>query len=914
MPAATGRRMRRCPGPFALLLAAAMVLALCAVGAAPPAMAQAPAGEPAPASPAAPAQPAPATPAADSQAPRTPIPAAQAPQTQAQPATPTGDLPLAEPAVSARQELERLALLLGRIEAAAQRGTMSDQDLADLRGELDSIGSQALRIANATAPLVNAVQDRLDQFGPAPENGTAEAPAIAVERAQQTTLREAYNGIVKQARLLAVQADQLSGAITERRRAQFADRIFERRESALDPRLWAGVLTAAPLVASRFTLILSDWWGTFTERLNLAALATLALALAAVVLVFTKARPLLLSVCSRDPSLARPSQLRRAVAAAWLTAIHILVPALAALVVFLPLRAFSLLPAPVDQLFFAGARAIIFFSLAQGLAWALLAPARTAWRIIPLPEAAARRVLMLVLAAATTYALDLFFSTVDGATFAPLQLAIGEDVIVSLLIAIFIAIAITTAFRSVRRATPATEIPARWRWLGALVYAVLIVIPVAAVLGYLALAKFMAAQLVIGATILGLLVLAMRLVDAVLTEGLERHAGGDEAARARQARRLQVGIIVSGLLRVLLVILALFLLAIPWGYEMEDLLAWGRTFFFGFTVGGVTISPSAIMLAIVVFIIGILVTRAVQRWLETSLLPHTRFDTGIRNSLKTAFGYAGIFIAAAVGFTFAGLDLSNLAIVAGALSVGIGFGLQSIVNNFVSGLILLAERPIKDGDWIVVGGDEGYVSKISVRSTQIETFDRATVIVPNSDLISGVVKNWMHSNQMGRVRVPVGVSYSSDAEQVREILLKCADEHPSVMKVPAPVVYFMDFGASSLDFELRAHIIKVDSGLTVRSELRFAILKALREADIEIPFPQQDLHLRDLERLEKLLASAKEPAGKARRAAPPRRGKGAAAKKQTSDAGARRKPGMAATDLEDSGPGSTAGATGDEGE
>ena len=225
-----------------------------------------------------------------------------------------------------------------------------------------------------------------------------------------------------------------------------------------------------------------------------------------------------------------------------------------------------------------------------------------------------------------------------------------------------------------------------------------------------------------------------------------------------------------------------------------------------------------------------------------------------------------------------GLDLSNIALVAGALSVGIGFGLQSIVNNFVSGLILLAERPIKTGDWVVVGGDQGYVRKISVRATKIETFDRATVIVPNAELISNRVMNWMHDGSMGRIIIPVGVSYDADPEQVREILLRIADESEYVSSYPGPSVFFMDFGASSLDFELRCYIQDINSSLSAKSALRFAIFKAMKEAGIEIPFPQQDIHVRSLsaphkEQLAEQIAEEKpikQPATRKRRPRAPR--------------------------------------------
>jgi len=238
-------------------------------------------------------------------------------------------------------------------------------------------------------------------------------------------------------------------------------------------------------------------------------------------------------------------------------------------------------------------------------------------------------------------------------------------------------------------------------------------------------------------------------------------------------------------------------------------------------------------------------------------------------------------LAVLLAITTAGLDLSKVAIVAGALSVGIGFGLQSIVSNFVSGLILLAERPIKSGDWIITSGGEGTVRKTSVRSTEIETFDGATVVIPNSNLITDAVTNWTHHSHRGRIKIAIGVGYDSDPEQVQNILLECAKAHQRVLKRPGPNVFFMDFGADALVFELRAYLADINNSISTKSDLRFAILKALRQAKIEIPYPQRDLHIKSapaslsaLNALNDSAATSKRPtprAAKAKPAAKPRR-------------------------------------------
>jgi potassium efflux system protein len=274
----------------------------------------------------------------------------------------------------------------------------------------------------------------------------------------------------------------------------------------------------------------------------------------------------------------------------------------------------------------------------------------------------------------------------------------------------------------------------------------------------------------------------------------------------------------------------------------------------GVKFGETRISLEAVIKLIVVFGTGMVLTRWFQKLLRTTVLPRTRLDLGGQTALVTGVGYVGLTLAALIAVSAAGLNLSSLAVVAGALSVGIGFGLQTIVSNFVSGIILLIERPIKEGDWIEVSGYSGVVRKIAVRSTRIETFDQHDVIVPNSDLIAGTVKNMTLSSKTGRLVIPVGIAYGSDLEATRRIMLDAAANNQMVMRQPAPAVMFIGLGESSLDFELRCYLHEVGAGVSARSEILFEIYNELGKAGIEIPFPQRDIHLRDIDRLIEAIA------------------------------------------------------------
>jgi small-conductance mechanosensitive channel len=243
-----------------------------------------------------------------------------------------------------------------------------------------------------------------------------------------------------------------------------------------------------------------------------------------------------------------------------------------------------------------------------------------------------------------------------------------------------------------------------------------------------------------------------------------------------------------------------------------------------------------------------------SRWFTSKLnntwLQKTRMDRGAREALVTFSRYTVIALAVLFALSLAGIEFANLAIVAGALSVGIGFGLQNVVNNFVSGLILLFERPVRTGDWIVVGNTQGTVKSINIRSTTVQTFDRAEVIVPNSELISGQVTNWTLDTPRGRICLPVGVAYGSDTTKVKEVLLETGKAHPRVVcddsHWPKPNVLFLAFGASSLDFELRVIVRDISERAQVISDLNFAIDQAFRDNGIEIPFPQQDVYLKQV--------------------------------------------------------------------
>lgn len=271
-----------------------------------------------------------------------------------------------------------------------------------------------------------------------------------------------------------------------------------------------------------------------------------------------------------------------------------------------------------------------------------------------------------------------------------------------------------------------------------------------------------------------------------------------------------------------------------------------------FTVGKTEVSIASMAWILALFVVLIIVSRFIRRILRTQLLKHTKMDIGLQYLISRIVGYVVLVLGLIIGLETIGVNFSSLAVIGGALGVGIGFGLQNIVHNFVSGLIIMGERAIQVGDRVDVGGTLGEVIRVGARSTSVRTNDNVVIILPNSEFVSNRVINWSHmGDQNVRLRIPVGVSYGSDPREVERILLEVAAASSNVLKDPAPQVIFLAFGESSLDFELRVWTADMTRRPGVlKSDLYFAIWDRLKAAGIEIPFPQRDLHIKEPVRVE----------------------------------------------------------------
>jgi small-conductance mechanosensitive channel len=494
-------------------------------------------------------------------------------------------------------------------------------------------------------------------------------------------------------------------------------------------------------------------------------------------------------------------------------------------------------PDRVEWMFYAAAQSTIIVVALTALVTTVFAPAAAHWRLIPASDHAAARICGLVVTLAVVYGSATLIYAVTRIVQAPFALTVTVAFPSSLLLAgIVIAILLTPLNGEHRDGMPSL------RWLTALrvpTWIAIAGIVVSALAGYLALSRFLAQQLIVTGSILALVYLLLLWVD-----GFTQAVGDDNSATGRwleqrvglaAQRRDQLALPIGLFFKSTVLVLSVPLILLQWGYRWPDIYEWYRQLFFGFHIGNTQVSIAVVVASLIVFGVAYAAARLFQGWLDARVLKRAGISGGVRDSIRVGVGYVGIVIAALAAFSYAGFNLSSLAIVAGAFSVGIGFGLQSVVNNFVSGLILLAERPIKVGDLVVVGGEEGYVRKISVRSTEVETSERARVIVPNSYLITEKVKNWTLRDNLRRIAIPVPAAHGCDPRKVKAILLKVAQDNPNVVTAPAPSVELEDFGAESLQFRLYA-FIDLSKGGGTSTDLRIAILEAFSAAGIATPW------------------------------------------------------------------------------
>lgn len=787
-----------------------------------------------------------------------PVEAPEGPQLQPDTLAPTA-APVAPPPqrdeqiVAAERRVEEARTRLTGLREQVEKNLQEDGVLADLKVKADALVREALAITVDLRPRIDAIQGRLTELGAPPAEGQpAESASVADERSRLNAARAEVNALTGQAEDLSIEAKTLSDRISDTRRALFTSRLLEHTDingSVLEDALQSFSADVERVQRS----ILS--WLTFVlkfKALPLAIAVFLSMALASLIL-FVEYR-LFGRINRRDPTIEAPSYLSRFSVAFFSTILPSLALSFFLASTYFLLDTFNVLRtdiAPIVASVFA-LIGLVFFVMA--ISRAVLAPAAPHWRLVKLSNKGARDLSIAIFLMALVNGLDYVVSVMNETYSSPVVLTVMRSFASSVVIGLLLFF--VSFLRPVLAETGDPSVRGRpWPRAVAITLRIVgVVLILAAAIGYVGLARFLATQIVLTGAVLATMYIGILTGKAI---SAPNQFGETRVGQfiGRRFRLSAVGLDQSGIGAGLVIYAFALVTGIPlilmsWGFQPRDLQLWLFNLFTEINVGTIRISIFGILGGILLFAAGLVVTRWFQKWLDGNVMARSHIDGGVRNSVKTGVGYLGTGIAGIIGISAAGIDLSSLALVAGALSLGIGFGLQNIVSNFVSGLILLVERPFKVGDHVITGVNEGIVKRISVRATEIETFRRQSIIVPNSELINSPLGNWTHRNRMQRSEVPVSVAYDADPQEVIDVLLAVVNERSDVLRNPEPHVEFLRFGASSLDFELRFHLADIANGLRVRNEVRIEILRRFRARDIVMPYPHQDvmLHLQEHDR------------------------------------------------------------------
>lgn len=713
--------------------------------------------------------------------------------------------------------------------------------LEGMRDQLLRLRSGAIALEASANAQVAEINARIAELGPAPAEGASETPEVATRRhALSAELSDA------QAPLLAAQdasrrADTLIREVDRIVRGRFTAQLRSRGPSPLDPTRWPE--TAGSIVGN-FARIHADVAAGFSNPGTRSILLRrvpldLLLAMIGVAIVFVIRRRLTAWVEKRLDKAQSPRTIALLVALRNFS--RLIVPAAGAGMIFAALDPARLTNPGASSAFFELPWFLIAVIGASWLGHSVFAPKLPAYRLAPLRDD------MAATGARVTLGLGLIMGAALLASRYLLEWDLSRAALATMVFPLFILgslllwrmsrvlRAILAGVAEWEAAHPTMERvgPLSLGLLNVVRRALLIVAavtPLLAAAGFLAAASYLMFSTIATLALAGAAMVVFNLTTTLLG-GFSAPAGGEGAPKG-------MGLAREGLMPVAVVsligLLCLPALALIWGARISDIAGVWYLVRDGVTYGGMRISLGMVTTFALVFGLLYGATRIVQSILRNTVLPRTRMDAGGKNALTTGVGYIGFMIAAVAAVSSTGLDLSSLAFVAGALSVGIGFGMQNVVSNFVSGIILLVERPIKEGDWIEVGGFAGYVRRISVRSTVVETFDRASVILPNTDLIAGTVLNRTHSGLSGRLQVPVAVALDTDPRKVERLLLEIAENYPLSLNEPSPRVLLMEIGPDAFLFEIRCWLRDVNFSLSAKSDMNFEILERFAAEGIRL--------------------------------------------------------------------------------
>jgi potassium efflux system protein len=754
--------------------------------------------------------------------------------------------------------LHKRSAAISQIHQEQAAGELADQRITDLIEQLLTYSTELSAYSTALGDAAEIPSGRLDELGPAPADAEpAEAPSIAELRKLLMTEVTRLEGLRTEASLLIADIDRSLSQFNEQQLSRRVSILLTRTSEQFSSTFWSDAARQMSSALEHLSAYLDHWRSSRVEQ-GKGRSDIIWWVGALLVFVTVIYFPGWWRWGRVDtPLLANPAPTSRD--KLQFTATRVLIrtffAGLAGLVIYEVAAETGLLVAAAKPLAYRLWAALTVLVFMLNFTRTIFSAHDKKWRWPAISSAAAGRLTVLLMAMVVVYQIDQLLA-------AGFQLVAVNAELVSAQTILMVGTFTTLSLLFLRPAwwqaepvidevptsqptestDPATDVDWFARLRAAGHFLALLTLGTI-ILGYLAISNFVYQSI----SLLVLAVIFIWLIRGLARWGLRQLPGlqatqqnlvGNDATDP-QPTPFWLGFVLD--LNFIALSIPIALLAV--GFDRLEISYWSTMLLSDIHIGAITISFTDIFFGLATLLIVMLLFRWLSRVVDKQLLPHTRLEPGAQDAVLTLLNYVGVVVALLIALPIIGINFKSIAIIAGALSVGIGFGLQGIVSNFVSGLIMLFERPVKRGDWVVLPSGEGTIVSIRARATEIMTFDHCSMIVPNSEMINSTIENWTFGNRMCRIRVAIGVDYNSDPKEVSKILLKCANEHTEVLKSPKPNVLWLDFGDNSIDFELRAYISDANTSRKVPSELRFAIFDAFKEAGISIPFPQRDVHV-----------------------------------------------------------------------
>jgi len=743
---------------------------------------------------------------------------------------------------------------LTQMAAQLSSGKVSAKETGDYLKRISELQSAVIQAKNQYSEDLDTAQKKINALGAAPAEGEKEPADIAKQRKEFTAQADSIKSKIAKADLANAKIEEINDLILKIRNKELLNNILAKQSSIFHPQeFWNSLVSFWGFL---YNLISSpySWYQSLSDadkasvESNIFSVAT-AMSMALFLAVWLNRY--IKKWFGYRQNIERPDYSQKVRAAGWVLTARGVIPAAVIGAFLIWLRNTEIISSSAFGLFLKNAALyLLYYYLIKAIVRVVFTPRNSKWRIIEVGDEKAISVSRALIFSAAAICTVSFFQSLAR------EMNYNTDIVYSLKIfanavKAFCIVLVTLKLMYDNKELSDEQLKDDTQEVGdlsvstkaSLIISGLITLAFClSLFGYIRLSEFIIDRFIISAVIIGVFYIIDNLLRVIFHQIL-RFKFWIRTLKINRRTLVKSEFWFGLLLTPVMWILATLTLLGVWGVSVDILLRNVKNFLIGFNFGGIHVSITSILLGIFAFFASLFLFKLLKSSFQNGKLSKIDMDEGVRNSVTTSIGFIGFIFSLILGVAVMGGSFDSIAIIAGALSFGAGLGLQNMVSNLVAGLTILFERPIKLGDWVIINGQEGIVKQINMRSTTLETGNKANIIIPNSDILSRSLVNMTYANRMGRADISVGVDYNSDIELVKKTLLEIAASDPNVLENPAPSVSFTNLGDNSLDFQLQCFTANVYNKGSIATNVREKIIKRFRELNINIPYPQRVVHL-----------------------------------------------------------------------